>query len=52
MLPNVMAEWLTIVLRIREVSISNIDPGTGYPDRDFSWLSKVCPGKCWDSAVH
>jgi hypothetical protein len=30
--PNVVVEWLTILLRIREVPGSNLGPGTGYPE--------------------
>jgi hypothetical protein len=30
--PNVIVEWLTILLRIREVSGSNLGPETSYPD--------------------
>jgi hypothetical protein len=31
-LPNFMIEWLTLLFRIREVLISNLDTGTGYTD--------------------
>jgi hypothetical protein len=30
--PNVVVEWLTLLLRIREISGSNLGPKTGYPD--------------------
>jgi hypothetical protein len=30
--PNVVVEWLTLLLRIREISGSNFGPKTGYPD--------------------
>jgi hypothetical protein len=33
--PNVVVEWLTLLLRIREVPGSNLGPDTGYPDRVF-----------------
>jgi hypothetical protein len=33
--PNVMVEWLALLLRIREVPGSNLGPETGYPDRFF-----------------
>jgi hypothetical protein len=31
-LPNVAVQWLTLLLRMREVSGSNLGPETGYPD--------------------
>jgi hypothetical protein len=36
--PDVASEWLTLLLRIREVPGSNIGPGPAYPDvfRGFS----------------
>jgi hypothetical protein len=30
-LPDIVVEWLTFLLHIREVSGSNLHPGTGYP---------------------
>jgi hypothetical protein len=30
--PNVVAEWLAVLLRIREISDSNLGPKTGCPD--------------------
>jgi hypothetical protein len=30
--PNVVLEWLTVLLRIREVLGSNLDTETGHPD--------------------
>jgi hypothetical protein len=45
--PNVVVEWLTLLLRIREVQGSNL----GYPDWGFSWFSSVPPGKFWDSTL-
>jgi hypothetical protein len=41
---NVVVEWLTILLRIREVS--NLGPEIGIPDQGFSWFSLVPPGEC------
>jgi hypothetical protein len=29
---NVMVEWLTLLLSIRDVLASNLGPGIGYPD--------------------
>jgi hypothetical protein len=40
--PNIVIAWLTLLLRIREVLGSNLDPETGYPDT-FSWFSKSLP---------
>jgi hypothetical protein len=31
-LPNVVVEWLTLLLRFLEDQVSNIDPDTGYTD--------------------
>jgi hypothetical protein len=44
--PNVVVEWVTPLLRIREVPGSNIAPETGYSDWGFSWVSSVPPGEC------
>jgi hypothetical protein len=33
--PIVIVEWLTLLLRNREVPVSNLGPATGYADRDF-----------------
>jgi hypothetical protein len=30
--PNIMVEWLALLLRIREDQVSNLDLETGYPD--------------------
>jgi hypothetical protein len=38
--PNVVVEWLTLLLRIREISTTL----TGYSDLGFSWFSSV-PGE-------
>jgi hypothetical protein len=47
---NVVVEWLTLLVCIREVSGSNISPETGYRDC-FSWFSSVPAGKCRDSTI-
>jgi hypothetical protein len=39
-----VVEYLTLLLRIREVPGSNLDPETGCPDRDYMVFS-VPPGK-------
>jgi hypothetical protein len=33
-----MIEWLTFLIRIREVPGSNLGPQTGYPDWGFSFV--------------
>jgi hypothetical protein len=30
--PNIVVEWLTLLLRIREIPVSNIGSKTGYAD--------------------
>jgi hypothetical protein len=50
--PNVVVEWLTLLVRIRDVSGSNLRPEPGYVDCGFSWLSSVPPGKCRDSVLN
>jgi hypothetical protein len=37
--PKVLAEWLTLLLRIREIPGSNIGPEIGYPDVFVVFLS-------------
>jgi hypothetical protein len=44
-----VVKWLTLVLRIREVSGLILSPG--YPDRGFSWFLSVPPGKCQGSTL-
>jgi hypothetical protein len=41
---------LTLLLRIREVTGSNLGLETGSPDWGFSCFSSVPPSKSWDSA--
>jgi hypothetical protein len=48
--PSVAAEWLTLLLRIRELSGSNLSPETGYPDWRFSWFSSDT--SCWDNTLN
>jgi hypothetical protein len=50
--PNVVVEWLTLLLGIQEVPGSNLGPETGYPYWGFSWLFSVCPGKSRDSILN
>jgi hypothetical protein len=49
--PNVVVEWLTLLLRIREGTGSNFDLETGYPDLGFSWFSSVPPCECRDNTL-
>jgi hypothetical protein len=39
-LPNFVIVWLTLLLRIREVPVSNLVPKTGHPDLGLSWFSQ------------
>jgi hypothetical protein len=48
---NFVVEWLTLLLRIREVPGSNLGSETGYTDWGFSWFSSVLPSECRDSAL-
>jgi hypothetical protein len=50
-LPNVVVEWLTLILRIREGPGSILGPATGYPNSRFSWFSSVPPGELLDSTL-
>jgi hypothetical protein len=43
--PNVVVEWLILLLCIREVPESNLGLETGYPGWKFSSFSSVPPGK-------
>jgi hypothetical protein len=48
MRPNAVVDWLTFLLRIREIPGStNLGPETGYPDRCFIFFS-IPPSKCLD----
>jgi hypothetical protein len=46
--PNAKVE----LLRIQEVSDSNLDPGTGYSERSSLWVSRISPDKFRDSGLH
>jgi hypothetical protein len=48
---NVVVEWLTLLLRIREVPGSNLSPETAYPESGSWWFSSDPPGKYEDSAL-
>jgi hypothetical protein len=43
-----MVEWLTFLLRIREVPDLNLAPENGYPG-GFSWIYLVHQAKFWVS---
>jgi hypothetical protein len=43
--PNVVVEWVTPLLRIRNIPGSNLGPETGYLDCGISWFLSVPPGK-------
>jgi hypothetical protein len=43
---NFATEYLALLLRIREVSGSNLSPKTGCPDWGCSWFFSVPPGTC------
>jgi hypothetical protein len=49
--PNIMVEWLALLLRIPEVSCSNLELEASCPDGGFSCSYSVPPGKCRDSAL-
>jgi hypothetical protein len=44
---NVVLEWLTLLLRIREIPGPNLGTETGYTDW-FLWFFSDPPGKCQD----
>jgi hypothetical protein len=50
--PNVVVECLTPLFHIPEVPALNLGPETGYPNRDFSWISSVPPVKYRDSTLN
>jgi hypothetical protein len=50
-IPNVIVEWLMLLLRIWEVQDSNISQETGYPVWGFHWFFSVPPGKFRDSTL-
>jgi hypothetical protein len=38
-IPTGVIEWVTLLLRVREVPISNLGPETGHADLDFTCFS-------------
>jgi hypothetical protein len=48
--PNVVVEWLTLLLCTREVPGSNLGSDTGFPDWVFLWFYTVPPRRLRDSA--
>jgi hypothetical protein len=49
--PSVVAEWLTLLLRIRKALDSNLGPETSYCDWESSWFSSASSGKCRKSTL-
>jgi hypothetical protein len=47
-----VVEWLTLLLRIREFTGSNLGSEFVYPDWSSSWFFSVPPGKFWNSALN
>jgi hypothetical protein len=50
--PNVVVKWLTLLLRVREISGSNPDPEAGCPAWDVWWFYSVTSGEFWDSTLN
>jgi len=44
---HVAVDWLTLLLCIQEIQLSNLSPETDFPDWSSSWVCSVTPGKCW-----
>jgi hypothetical protein len=49
--PNVVVEWLTPLIRIREVPGSILRPGGRLSRLRFLWFSSVPPGECRESTL-
>jgi hypothetical protein len=49
---NVVIEWLTLLLSIREIPGSNIGQDTGYLDQGLLWFSSVPPVKRQDRTLN
>jgi hypothetical protein len=47
--PNIVVELLPHLPPVREGLGSNLGPGSGYPDRGFSWGFSLPPVEVWDS---
>jgi len=43
---NVLVEWLTLLVCIQKVPVSNIGPETDYPDFICVFFSSVLPRSC------
>jgi hypothetical protein len=50
--PNVVVDFLTHLVRIRNVKVSNFGQETSYSIRDFSWFPSVPTGKSQDSTLN
>jgi hypothetical protein len=44
-MPNLVVEWLALLLRIREIPVSKPGLETGYTDWDIPWLPSVHTGE-------
>jgi hypothetical protein len=49
--PNILVEWLILLLRTREVPGSNLGPGDRISWLRFLWFSSVPPVECQDSTL-
>jgi hypothetical protein len=49
--PNVVVEWLTLLLHIRKVPDSDLGPETSFRALGFSFLFTVPRGECQSSAM-
>jgi hypothetical protein len=46
---NVAGKLLALLLHIRKVAGSNLDPEVDYPHKEFSWFSSIAPDKFRDT---
>jgi hypothetical protein len=45
---KVAVEWQTLLLRSKEVQVSNLDTEIGFSDSSSTRFSLVHPSKCWN----
>jgi hypothetical protein len=48
---KICISFVALLIRIREVPGSNLDPETGFPN-SVAWFFSVTPGKCRDSTLN